>query len=133
MVSSGIPRRRAIGGITRVIGTRAAPTTITRVSTTTGSLDETVETTDEHTESIWVFSPRENVADEITGEHLDGGLGGLIVADGTVDIQHNDRLTHGGVSYEVDTVVGHPNDGEADGTQSDGVDFWMVRFVRRTS
>jgi len=82
---------------------------------------------------VWVFEPRENVATEITGEHLDGGLGGLVVSDGTVDIQHNDRLTHGGVEYEVDTVVGHPNDGEADGTATEDTDFWMVRFVRRTA
>lgn len=133
MRSSGIPRRRALGSISSIINARARPVTLVRPTTTQNELDETVETTTDHQESVWVFEPRENVATEITGEHLDGGLGGLVVSDGTVDIQHNDRLTHGGVEYEVDTVVGHPNDDEADGTTSDDTDFWMVRFVRRTA
>ena len=131
--SSGIPRRKGLGAISTIIGARSRPVTLVRPTTTTNALDETVETTTEHVESMWVFEPRQNVSAEITGEHLEGGLGGLVVSDGTIDIQHNDRLTHGGVEYEVDTVVGHPNDGAADGTPSDGVDFWMVRFTRRTA
>lgn len=105
--------------------------TVERVSETTGSLGETQTTTTEHTESMWLFEPRENVAQEIAGERLTGGLGGLAIADGTVDLQHNDRITHGGVEYEIDTIVGHPEDGATDGTDSSDTDFWIVSFVRR--
>ena len=130
-LSSGVPRQRGLDGITRIIRARTRSVTVNRVTETKGSLDETQTTTDGHTESVWLFEPRENVAQEIAGERLEGSLGGLTVADGTVDIQHNDRITHGGVEYEVDTVVGHPEDGDADGTSSPDTDFWIVNFVRR--
>jgi hypothetical protein len=105
--------------------------TIDRPTESVGSLDEVQTTTDEHTEQMWVFEPRENVAQELAGERIEGSLGGLSTADGTVDVQHNDRLVHGGVEYEVDTVVGHPDDADADGTASPDTDFWVVSFVRR--
>lgn len=130
-VSTGIPRRRGLGGISRVIRSRQRRVTVERPSESQGSLGETTTTTSEHTESMWLFEPRETTAQEIAGERLDGSLGGLTVADGSVDVQHNDRIVHGGVEYEVDTVVGHPDDGDADGTPTEGTDFWMVSFVRR--
>jgi len=123
--SSGLPRQRGVGGLTRIIRARTRSVTVSRVTETTGSLDETTTTTTDHTEDIWLFEPRESVAEELTGERLNGGLGGLTVADGTVDIELDDRITYGGVEYEVDTIVGHPDD-----TQSDAA-FWMVSFTRR--
>jgi hypothetical protein len=129
--STGLPRQKGLAGITRVIRARTRSVTVTRVTETKGSLDQTKESTDGHTEQMWLFEPREAVAQEIAGERLTGSLGGLAVADGTVDVQPDDRVTHGGVEYEVDTVVGHPNDGDADGTASTDTDFWVVNFVRR--
>lgn len=129
--STGLPRRTGIAGITRVVRARTSATTVSRVSTSKDSLDQTTTTTSDHTEDLWLFEPRESVAEELVGERVNGGLGGLAVADGTVDIQRDDRITHGGVEYEVDTIVGHPEDGDADGTTSSETDFWLVTFVRR--
>lgn len=129
--SSGIPRRRALQGMTRIIGGRTQRVTVERVSETKGSLDETQTTTDEHIEDIWLYQPRESVATELAGERIDGSLGGLVISDGRVDIQHNDRITHGGVEYEVDTIVGKPSDGSPDGAPSPDTDFWIISFVRR--
>lgn len=132
MRSTGIPRSKGLLGIRRIIGSRTRSVTVKRPSTSTGSLGETnTDSTDDHTEHIWLFEPNESISSEITGERLDGSLGGLVVSDGSVDIQHNDRVVHGGVEYEVDTVVGHPNDDETDGTDSPDTDFWMVTFTRR--
>lgn len=118
-------------GLTRIIRARTSATTVSRVSTSKGSLDESNTSTDDHTEDLWLFEPRESVAEELVGERINGALGGLAVADGTVDLQKNDRIVHGGVEYELDTVVGHPEDGEPDGTDSDDTDFWLATFVRR--
>lgn len=132
MRSSGIPRRRGLLGITRIIRSRATATVVERPLTTTGSLGEQQTTTEEHTEDMWLFEPREAISQELMGEQLNGSLGALLVADG-VDLTQNDRVVHGGVEYEVDTVVGHPNDGDADGTATDGTDFWLATFTRRQS
>lgn len=121
--SSGIPRGRGISGITRIIASRATSNTITRVSESTGSLDETTETTTQHSETLWVFDPREVNVQSVAGERVTGDLTGLAVADGTVDIQKDDRLTHGGVEYEVDTVVGVPDE--------ENTDYWTISLVRR--
>lgn len=117
--------------MTRIIRSRSRSVTVSRPTTEKNSLDGTTETLSEHVENIWLFEPREQVANEITGERITGSLGGLLVADGGVDIQKDDRITHGGVDYEVDTVVGHPDDNAADGTDSAGTDFFVVNFVRR--
>lgn len=127
--SSGFPRSSAITGHTRVIRSRTRPVTVERVTETTGSLDEVTTTSTEHTESLWLFAPRESVSEELAGERLDGGLGGLAIADGTVDIEHGDRVTYGGVVYEVDTIVGQPVDGEP-GNAPD-TEFWVLDFERR--
>lgn len=132
MRSTGIPRSKGLLGIRRIIGSRTRSVTVKRPSTSTGSLGETdTDSTDNHPEYIWLFEPDETVSTEITGERLDGSLGGLVVADGDVDIQHNDRVVHGGVEYEVDTIVGHPQDGETDGDQSPETEFWYITFNRR--
>lgn len=131
-LSTGLPRQKGIAGATRVIRARTSSTTVKRPTESKGSLDETTTTLSEHVEDLWLFSPQESIAQEIVGEHPNGSLGALAVSDGTVDIQHNDRITHGGVVYEVDTVVGHPEDGDADGTRSEGTDFWMIDLVRRS-
>lgn len=129
--SSGLPRRKGIAGITRVVRARTSAVTVSRVTETKGSLDESQTSTTDHTEDLWLFEPRESVAEELVGERVNGGLGGLAVADGTVDLQRDDRITHGGVEYEIDTIVGHPEDGDADGTSSPETDFWLVTFTRR--
>jgi hypothetical protein len=130
-LSSGIPRRRGLGGISRIIRSRQRRVTVQRPTETQGSLDETQTDTNEHTESLWLFEPRENVGKELAGKQVDGSLGGLAAADGSVDVALNDRIVYGGVKYEVDTVVGHPDDADADGTPSPDTDFWVISFVRR--
>lgn len=80
---------------------------------------------------MWLFDPRESVADEIAGERVNGSLGALTTATSDVDVAKNDRVTHGGVEYEVDTVVGHPEDANADGTASPEADFFIISLVRR--
>lgn len=117
--------------MTRIIRSRARSVTVSRPTKQKNSLDGTTESLAEHTENIWLFEPREQVANELAGERVTGSLGGLVVADRAVDIQKDDRITHGGVEYEVDTVVGHPEDDPADGTMSVETDFFIVDFVRR--
>mgnify|MGYP000238093105 CR=1 FL=1 len=130
--SSGIPRRRGLGGISRIIGARTTSKVIKRYGETTNSLGESTSgLLDEHTERLWLFEPSEGIGTEVVGERLDGALNGLCVADGTVDLEHNDRVVHGGVEYEIDTIVGHPNDDEPDGTDSENTDFWVITFERR--
>lgn len=121
--SSGIPRQRGLRGITAIIRSRTKSTTVTRVTETTGALDQAEETKSEHSESLWLFEPEEARSRVPEGERIDGDLGALAIADGTVDIQNGDRLTHGGVEYEVDTVVGRPDDGSTD--------YWAINLVRR--
>jgi len=127
--SSGIPRSAAIAGHTRVIRARSRDVTVSRPTKTTNELDEVTETTTERTASIWLFQPRESIADEIAGERIDGGIGGLVVSDKSVDLQKGDVVTYGGVEYELDTIVGHPEDGEP-GNAPDTA-FWMLDFERR--
>lgn len=129
--STGLPQRKGIAGITRIVRARVSAVTVSRVSTSKGSLDESSTSTSDHTEDLWLFEPRESVAEELAGERINGGLGGLAVADGTVDLQTDDRIVHGGVEYEIDTIVGHPEDDEPDGTDSPETDFWLVTFTRR--
>ena len=129
--SSSLPTAKPLSGITRVIRSRTRSITVDRPTKTTNEFDEQTETISEITQDIWLFQPRENVGQEFAGERISGSLGGLVVADDTADIGHNDRLTHGGVEYEVDTVVGHPEDDDADGTASPNTDFFVVEFTRR--
>lgn len=130
-LSSGLPRAKGLSGLTRVIRARTSATTVSRPTRSKGSLDETTDTESDHSEDLWLFEPQEAVAQEVTGERVNGALGGLAVADGTVDIDKDDRVTHGGVVYEVDTVVGHPEDDDPDGTASPETDFWVITFNRR--
>lgn len=127
--SSGNPRSTGISGLTRIIRSRTSSVTVKRPTETKDSLDATTETTSDHSESIWLYEPRESVANEMLGERVEGSLGGLAIADGTVDIEKGDRVTYGGVEYEVDTIVGHPEDGQPG--SSANTDFWIMSFVRR--
>jgi hypothetical protein len=130
--SSGIPRRRGLGGISRIISSRATSKEIRRYEETTNSLGNTEQSlASEHIESLWLFAPNEGIGTEVVGEQLDGALNGLCVAADTVDLSHNDRVTHGGVEYEIDTIVGHPDDDKPDGTASPNTDFWVITFTRR--
>lgn len=128
--SSGLSTSRPFGGMRRIIRMRSRNVVVKRPTETTNSLDATTETLAEHTESLWLFEPQENVAQEMAGEQVNGSLGAIVVA-GSPDIEKDDRLVHGGVEYEVDTVVGHPEDGDADGTLSPEVEFFLVDLVRR--
>lgn len=118
--------------VTRIIRQRTSATTFTRVTTTVNELDDTVESTSDHTEDAWLFAPDESTAMEITGYEVNGSLGGLVVADGGEDIELDDRVVHGGVEYEVASVVGYPEDDEADGSSTyEATDFWVIEFSRR--
>jgi hypothetical protein len=117
--------------MTRIIRSRSRSVTVSRPTTTQNSLDTSEETLSEHVEEMWLFQPREGVGQEFAGERITGSLGALVVAERAVDIQHNDRITHGGVEYEVDTIVGHPEDAPADGSRSPDTDFFVVDLVRR--
>lgn len=121
--SSGLPTSRGRHGMRRVVSARSEPVVVTRPTTTVNDLDETVETTSEHTESLRLYEPQERRAAQRTGERVEGALGGLAVADGTFDMQRGDRVTHGGVVYEVDSVVAHPSTNDPD--------LYVLDFTRR--
>lgn len=127
--AGGVPRDRALGAITSIIGTRTQTVTLARPTESVGSMGETTTTTSDHQEDIWLFDPQETVVEVPTGETQGGSIMGLAL-DG-VDIQHNDRVTHGGVEYEVDTVVGRPRDADADGTTHTDVSYFTITFTRR--
>jgi len=129
--STGFQRPTAMAGMITVVTARTAPQTVSRVTESTGTLDEVTTTTTDHTEDLWVYEPRERIAEELTGERVQGSLAAIAVADGTVDLEVNDRLTYGGIEYEVDTVVGHPEDDQADGTATPDTDLWLIGFTRR--
>ena len=132
MRASGISRTSSLRMMVRIVRSRSSAVVFTTPTTSTNEFDETVETTTEHTENVWLFQPEERVSDEITGERINGSLGGLVVADDTVEISKDDRITYGGVEYEVDTVVGYPNDAAADGTPSEAT-FFQIDFTRRNT
>lgn len=129
--STGISTRQSRHAMSRLIRQRAQSVTINRPVRMTNALDDTDETIDEHTESMWLFDARESIADEIGGDRINGGLGGLVVAGRAVDLDKDDRITHGGVEYEIDTIVGQPVDDDPDGTCSPETTFYIVNFVRR--
>ncbi|WP_226041174.1 hypothetical protein [Natrinema sp. DC36] len=118
-----------MGGITRIISARATAKTFTSVSQTKNSLDQTDETTSEYSEDMWLFDPEERTTSEVAGERVRGDLGGLIIAEGDGSgnyeepVERNDRIVHGGVEYEVDTIVGVPDDEEPN--------YWTISFIRR--
>lgn len=127
--SGGAPSDYGTKVITDLIDARTQSVVVTRPTKTTGSLDETTETTAEHTEQIWFVSPRKSVTNVDTGERVNGDLRGL--APDPLDIQKDDRITYGGVEYEVDTVIGRPGDGTPDGETTEGVDYFVITLVRR--
>jgi hypothetical protein len=120
-----------MAGMTTVVSARTSAVTVSRPVESTDSLDAVTTTTSDHTEDVWLFQPQERVSEQLVGEQLDGSLGGLLVSDGTVDLQLNDRVIYGGVEYEINSVVGHPDDDKPDGTASPNTDIWIVDFARR--
>jgi len=106
----GISRDDSLILMARTVRHRAIPIEIRRATTTTGSLDEQQETVSTRTEGVWLFNPRENEAPSRVGDRIDGQLGGLVVADGGVDIETGDELTHGSGDYEIREIIGLPND-----------------------
>jgi hypothetical protein len=121
--STGLPTQKAHSGMRRIISARSEPLVVTRPTTTVNSLDETVETTNEHTETVWLYEPQERRAAQQTGERVTGALGGLAVADGTFDMERGDRVTHGGVEYEADAIVAQPS--------TDNTELYVIDFTRR--
>lgn len=126
--AGGAPRGRALGTISSIVHQRTQTYTITRPTQTTGSLDQTTETTATHDEELWLFDARESSREVLAGERLTGSLGALGL-DG-IDIQPNDRLTHGAVTYEVESVVGKPDDADADGTAHSNTDYFVIQLTR---
>lgn len=129
--SSGIPRSVGVHGITRIIGARTSATTINRPTESLNDLGETETTTSDHTEDLWLFEPQEAATEIPAGEHVTGQLAALGL-DG-IDVQREDRITHGGAEYEVDTVIGQPEDNDADGTTHTDTAYFVVNLVRRTT
>jgi hypothetical protein len=93
-------------------------------------LDETTETTSEFTENVWVYNPRERTTQADAGERVLGDARGLMLAETDYDpdtddepVLKDDRITHGGVDYEVLTVVGLPDEQDPS--------LWMIEFERR--
>lgn len=127
--SSGTPRGRGLGAITKVMRGRLQATTISRPSETLGDLDQTETTTSTHQEDLWVFDPMKSVGETVAGERLTGDLAALGL-DG-IDVAKDDRITHGGVEYEVDTVTGYPSDADADGTTHGNTRYFTISLVRR--
>lgn len=121
--STGVPRDRPLGHITKIIGLRSATKTISRVTETVGSLDQTETSTADHTEDVWLFEPFEAPSEVVAGERVNGDLMGLAMDD--ADIERDDRITHGTAEYEVDTVVGRPND--------DNTSYLVITLVRRST
>ncbi len=126
--SGGVPTDRGVTAISSVISQRVRPIVIKRPTTETGPLDETTETLSEHTESLWPVSPSERIEITDTGDRLQGDLRALAL-DG-IDVQTNDRITYGGVEYEVNSVIGQPEDAQADGTDHDAVEYFDISLVR---
>lgn len=73
--------------------------------------------------SLHLFQPNEINVDTEHGERLGGDLQGLALP--TADLQFDDRLSHGGESYEVEDII-HIPDGD------DQV-LKMFSLVRRTN
>jgi len=128
--STGISSDLHYGRMRTIVSTRATAVVFTRPSTSTGTLDETTETTSEFTEQVWVYNPRERTTQADAGERVLGDARGLMLAETDYDpdtddepVQKDDRITHGGVDYEVLTVVGLPDEQDPS--------LWMIEFERR--
>lgn len=129
--STGLNTNPLVGAITKVIAARSRTYQVRRPTEHVGSLDEVTDTTTEHPEYIYLFESSEQVSDEITGARVDGDLGGLVVADGAVDIQYGDYVDYGGITYQVETVVGMPDDSDMDATvDSERTRYWNLGLVR---
>lgn len=95
------------GLLHRRISARATEYTITRVTETVNEAGEVEETESTHTATLWCFSPRNMTSQLMSGEHTSGSLQALMIP--SEDVTFDDRLTHGGVEYEVDDVIIYPD------------------------
>lgn len=130
-LAGGVPRGRALGAIRNIIEGHQEQVTVTSVTTSKGALDQETETTTTRTERLWLFDPRKSVQEVAGGERVQGDLSAL-GKDG-IQVEKGERLTHGGVEYEVDTVTGFPEDESADGTTHDNVEYFRIELVRRST
>lgn len=92
----------------RRLNARSSAYTVTRVTETVNDVGEIVESESTHTVNLWCYSPRNVTSQLISGEHTSGDLQGLVKP--SEDITFDDRLTHGGVEYEVDDVTVFPDE-----------------------
>lgn len=128
-LAGGAPLTRGPRQIASIIRARTQAVEITRATESTGSLDETTETTSTFTEDLWLGDVSESLSSVVSGDRSVGTLTALGL-DG-IDIEVDDRLSYGGVEYEVDTVVGRPADADADGTSHDGTRYFAITLERR--
>lgn len=126
---SAVPGDRASHVIADIIDDKSRKVVVERPTEQTGTLDESTETLDEYVEALWLTDTQKFISEEDTGERFTGSLRAFGV-DG-INIKHGDRLTYGGVEYEVDTVEGQPDDVEADGSSHDDTDYFEITLVRR--
>lgn len=129
--AGGVPRDRALGAISSIIGARTETVTITRPTESVGSMGEVSETTATHTEDLWLNAQQIGVIETPAGERETGAI--FAVGLDGIDVQKDDRVTHGGVEYEVDSVVGIPDDNDADGTTHSDTRYFRIRLVRRAA
>ena len=83
--------------------------TITRSTQTTGPMGGS-ESSTEHTVEMWPFDPSEVSSEDEFGDRLGGAVG--LLTDSTADIQHGDRFTYNGDTYQVEETMTY--DGAAD-------------------
>lgn len=101
--------RRPVKHYYRLINQRAMSYDIARVTgETVNDVGETVEETNEFTESLWCFTPRNTTEQVMSGERTRGKLQGLAIH--SADLMMDDRLTHGGAEYEISNMTMMPDE-----------------------
>ena len=77
------------------------------------------QTTTTHTQHIWLYRPDEaNIQNEF-GMQLNGDLSGLAIPTQydpptDFDVEHGDRIEHGGITYEVEAIRTYPDPRDPD-------------------
>jgi len=126
-----IPRSRPLRIVRQIIEQRARSVVVERPVTTVTELDEETSTLEQHTEQMWLHSPDERITREPSGERTVGELQAHAAAHESVDLKVGDRITHGGVEYEIDAIIGRPTDEQPDGDRTPETEYWVIDFVRR--
>lgn len=83
--------------------------TITRSTQTTGPMGGSTSSST-HTVEMWPFDPSELNEESDFGDRLGGSIG--LLCDSSADIQHRDRFTYHGDTYQVEETMTY--DGAAD-------------------